>query len=48
MSNGQKIIVIKTSGGEYQCTYSETPEIERSIKGMSAYYQDIKKNLVKS
>ena len=46
MQNGQKGIAIKTSSGLYQCTYRETPEIERSIKGMSAYYREIKKKLV--
>ena len=46
-SYGQKCVIIKTSSGEYQFAYEETPEIERSIKGMSTYYRDIKKKLVK-
>jgi len=47
MQNGQKSIVIKTSGSIYQCAYIETPEIERSIKGMATYYRELKKKLVK-
>jgi len=41
--NGQKSIVIKTSGGEYQCIYRETPETERTVKGMISYYEENKK-----